>query len=416
MGSAERTQGICWDRSEPSPSATRSFPQFQKLPPELQDMIWEAAMRGNKPCFHAFLFKPRLVHESDIPDYYGDYVVIHDYTSEDARSERIYGVSNSSITRPDPLRTIFLDIPVDTTTECSHNRSINMQHKSMNLQDKSMYLQDYGLWTACKSSRLSMTRRHVKGLPAMLTAETQGDQAATVSSPPKARKPFSAAVTGYFKTGTSSTPHVFHIAKQDLVLVHCNWATDMWTWNGIPSVLRALAGVDNLSMEYRDWMVEELEDSQPTLVRDGSGAPIRVDWGQFASVSYFERLETTFSFAFPRHGGNPDRRFWFIDDTIKRRQGPTPIDYPSFAYDGDEPRRVFYGKGCKFTEVGWDDYHPGEGKFCGSLDSTEYPCGAPSLIRVMARTLDPNARGNGLDDLCRWLSSVPFGILAVEDE
>ncbi|KAM7207851.1 hypothetical protein V8F20_001893 [Naviculisporaceae sp. PSN 640] len=177
------------------------FHYFPVLPPELQEMVWEAAMRDDVPGFHAFTFqryRPRTANSLPDPSVAG---VILGHSDEKARGtwgrepgdHRVRRSGNQekgnqergnqereprdhrvkAIIRPPP------HIKPDGSV-CVRDRGFWRRPTN-----RSLHLDDGGLWAACNTSARVMDKHHER-----LIRRNQSQMSRDI------------AVSGYFPAGT----------------------------------------------------------------------------------------------------------------------------------------------------------------------------------------------------------------------
>ncbi|KAK4208257.1 hypothetical protein QBC37DRAFT_405449 [Rhypophila decipiens] len=383
-------------------SPTSSFEPFSQFPTEIQDKIWEMAMRGNVMGFHAFFFKPFSPATDGV---YSSKCTIYGYNCKEAQ-ELWYptptttkaiilaprGLGVSQIVRtPDILR-----------SDCWH------------YLNESMYLEDGGLWLATRGSRSAMARKHVK--PAHPSAPAA---AATSGAPVPPSKTMSAAITGSFETHVQHIP--FHIAKQDVVCIQCDWrAPDVSRFESFShSILSAFRGVENLAVEFDRWMVTDVHLESPANPGILANA-VRYPNGQIAGLGWPPHLRSPFlqllKAKCQMRGDRP--KLWFIDLSLKRATEPNL----HAAQNPTRQRDVFEGKFCRFVEVRWGDwdwtgpaFKPSHRCFPDGFFIPE--CGAHCLLNTIWHSaLRPNISDEEQFVIVDWVTKVEFGVLAMENK
>ncbi|KAI2463262.1 hypothetical protein F4781DRAFT_133673 [Annulohypoxylon bovei var. microspora] len=274
--------------STKKPKQEQTFTSFSNLPKELRDMIWDFAIRDERPGAHFFLLG-NLCEELNAVDL--KYEQIH---SKEEEKFPIFALRYSVDATDGFPRTTY---------------------------NQSAYLIDSGLWTACRESRDAMQRRFRRAEhdPSILLSR--------VADGPTGR-------TGTFTTygdGDEREDRPFAIMNHGLLC------------------LQNLDGQYEKCERCED-AIAQLGDDIPFLKQHGYGKPFRDGVGHIAvefdpnwkmpdeyHVAYDKRFSRSVC-----HVPN----LWFIDYRIRRSKDPAR----SRAEDLNDPY-IFYGNGCRFVSV-----------------------------------------------------------------
>lgn len=229
---------------------------FPKLPQEIQDMIWEAAMRRPTNGFHALYFRPTTTGlEDEIADTGS---CIHGFN--DPVSQRNWfklECGERRLEAPRYLGKLIFDGAMVYNNPLSF-RSTN----------QSLYLEDASVWTACKDSRRVMNRFHRRPRLSRLSLpqpELQASSSSAIdvvststSAPNRCRTQSREVVaTGSFPSDIRQAwcgvgDMIFHIMSEDIVCVQCDWARSDYDWTRhLPySICKSLENVNHLAVEF----------------------------------------------------------------------------------------------------------------------------------------------------------------------
>lgn len=377
-----------------------TFHHFAQLPQELQDIIWEFAMRqtgtsgqGQAHWFALYHSSRDNVNPSDFRDLatsepfsYGQRLALPTYQSESELPSNIdefswcqqlelptcrmsdlkhldkmeelrkYGISNSN--GKDILDTAIFSI----TPQIRHNPSA--------------YLIDAGMWTACKDSRLIM-QKHLK----RQTWDYVRNQA---------KHKTKTTATAYFTGGsTADDLHIYIVPHQDLIVLQPQNLKTLDLASLAPlipfSSIQGYSGLKNIGIEF-----------QPK-------------WGRHVATDRLWSVTSTTSIDMLFDKVPVDAldvtMVWIIDYNLSISKR-TSQDQDKFCM---QPGRRFFANGLELVEVKCD------------YPVAEYYQSAPDSVRFMAmlqETIDDNET-KCLDGMAHYVPYLPmrcdFGVLACEE-
>ncbi|KAH9986266.1 hypothetical protein F4779DRAFT_611889 [Xylariaceae sp. FL0662B] len=333
-------------------TAAQPTRDFNSLPKELRDMIWDAAVRDDQPAAHFFSIDGR----EDKWDIWDDCIIFgyNDGPARDAGHLPRYRIS-APMARPAGVKHRF----------------------SWTANNPSAYLQDGGLWTTCKESHEAMERRQNK---------RHRDVFACI---PRNMKPCDAvnhraSMTGYFHN--NGVLQYFAIGQDDLICfqpvefdqyifdVDVPFSRADWTWK--PYQLQHFAFEFDPSWIYP----ENLPSNEYCWDQDGVVGCI----GAAAQKSHIH--------------------IWFIDYGIQRNTSF------SNSKPGDirKDRQVFHGNGCRFVEVQSSDPEWNYPR----LEGSALPSRATAFY--FAQKLDEGMKD--WDRLCNYEMTMDSGAFSEEIE
>ncbi|KAM5345222.1 hypothetical protein ACJ41O_011084 [Fusarium nematophilum] len=255
---------------------TGIFHLFGALPKELRDEIWQFAIRPSRPAVHIF----RTYNQSK-----GECVGIH--------RTHIVSLGNG-------LSSSRLAVPASDQAAANN---------------PSAYLIDWGLWTACKESRVAM-QRHLQR-----ESQVRSDQK-TREEPLSATTCFSGGGDDY-----SDTRFLTIFPRRDLCIIQP----------------RDLQTVDWASLRFR---VPAPNVSTFTSVKN-IALEFRPEWGASAAkVGILESLYLPIIRALVGVAEHADN-LWLVDYSLKRRR---PGSMPGGGIPVSEGQ-TFYARGRRFVEV-----------------------------------------------------------------
>lgn len=336
------------------------FPKFKDLPQELQDLIWDHAIRDDRPAAH-FLSIFKDSRKDTDPE--GDGTLI-------AESQRV-----QVLDRTDPPQ-YDLGAP----------RAFSETHRSRHSwteNNASIYMEDSGLWTACFASRQRMLNFfQPQTTSTRVTAEARNND-----------KPVTAHMG--FRRENGEQQYLTIRPSMDLLCLQ------------IPRNERSpfdlSSGLEPGDEGYVQYPVDEGDEDSSFVWKRASLAwealldqfppftmlqAATLDMSRSTRFSALQDIALEFD---PRWNEDDEewilalmtstadhlilenlKSVWFIDYQLKRRT--TPVSLPT-----DESRYVSHGRGCEFVEVGpwegdqWSHWTPGEADEVRTRDDPLWP-------------------------------------------
>lgn len=279
--------------------AAQAFGVFPYLPRELQDIVWKqaAASRSKeliKPAAHFF--------------------TVFNVNEDDMSSVQQLVGGNHSLYR---------------LAEPRHNLSPR--------GDLSAYLVDGGLWTACKNSRRAMEKRYEVAEWRVQMAHCKSlDVSKNMVEWWKWRRVVEAAPATRYLHSTNQGDRFFTVRPgSDLIVLQpMDWMT--MDLSNLGRDYAAMFGGFKTGSWVRH-IAFEFDPSWPVNI-DPRNPPAD---GPYRAV--LDALQQAVAL-----GGLPAHNIWLIDYGIQRRTRSDPVH-------ANQPRIVFYGNRCRFTEVRFMD-------------------------------------------------------------
>ncbi|KAM7207852.1 hypothetical protein V8F20_001894 [Naviculisporaceae sp. PSN 640] len=424
-------------------STLTEFPKFRELAQEIQDLIWEAAMRRPTHGFHTLYFRPAR----DGKDKYGVtgllgirdaglVGMIHGYNDEkpqytwDPRSR----ITHVTLGTPRYLGQQLFDL--------SYREIHMLDFRATNL---SLYIEDAALWTTCTDSRRAMNRFHRRPPPIMPQPSGQNSISSATEITTESLVPTQTRevvlMGGFASDFTLSLEETFdqkfHIMSEDLVCVQCDWriADPLRGAVFAAGICGALKGVNHLALEFEKYMLNSLYYHPPTRFIKNDDDPSfyslvydpPLEWDE--AVDAGNTVAALIESAQRSHQERP-RTVWLIDHAIKRVSNHAAISEDQGALE----RAVFHGNGCKLTEVrlgdqGWTAPSMEPGHQCSVEAQRQFARGRPFMLssmdcgahcgikRLLNRIIENNqAQGMTETELFEWFQRGPIRVLAVEYE
>ncbi|KAH7009969.1 hypothetical protein EDB80DRAFT_714146 [Ilyonectria destructans] len=308
-----------------------SFRLFPHLPPEIQDVIWDAAVRpATKSHVHSFIIADHHCRTFDSVSVPGFFLRLG------ARG-KVNGGFKLAVPHDDP-------------------------HSGPN---SSVYLSDSGLWMACKQSRAAMEGRFPTN---EWWSEIPGeDQPQRKARAGECFGQQNVAHTASYIDSNSQVQHITIRPDEDLVyfsplqLDLINWFHH-YAFNDVPLI--DYRGYNTVSPASSFLGLHVALDYDPLMLETLAGRTVNCPHRRvtFSTTSIVDMVDVFHESA--------TRTIWFIDHRLRRPEGMAAKDtkaeaqskpglpaaststFPGNTQDG---RRIFYSNDCVFTEVQRED-------------------------------------------------------------
>ncbi|KAH8686540.1 hypothetical protein BGZ61DRAFT_454608 [Ilyonectria robusta] len=309
-----------------------SFRLFRDLPPEIQDAIWDAAVRpATKSHVHSFIIADHHCQTFDSVSVPGFFLRFGAYG-------KVNGGFKLAVPHDDP------------------NSGPN----------SSVYLSDSGLWMACKQSRAAMNRRFpMNEWWSEIPGKGQPERKA------RAGECFGQQNVAHTTSYIDSNAQVRHITIQPvedlfyfspLQLDSINWFHH-YAFNDVPLI--DYRGYNTASPASSFLGLHVALDYDPLMLETLAGRTVNCPHRRvtFSTTSIVDMVDVFHESA--------ARTIWFIDHRLRRLEGTLENDAKTDAHsrmglltasasislgDTQDGRRVFYSNDCVFTEVQREDH------------------------------------------------------------
>ncbi|OTA68810.1 hypothetical protein K449DRAFT_399138 [Hypoxylon sp. EC38] len=290
-----------------------TFHPFVRLPRELRDLIWDAAIRPDVPSAHFFTAWDGVSNAHKFP-----IMVEFSVAGRGVRSTAPCGLAAPRCNSAEPERPSWFD------------------------NNPSVYMEDSGLWTACKESREAMIRRFGNHKVAYQKSPEDSEAGVEYLKPPE----FNDAPATGTMIQNGKIQYFTVCPSTDLFCLQPFGEHKAVCWKGfeedVPIFNELGSPKPNIALELNpSWM-----DDDPNFLKRGRRVP-KYYWA--LGLYYRSEMGCTF-YAATDILGRWASKLWFIDYRIRRD--------PEFASVGDKWRTTFQGRGCKFIEI-YDRLDPG---------------------------------------------------------